>query len=168
MSLQQEEATPLSFDDLKKMAGTDVKNINFILYENLIDISLQDFTSKPCTILLMQRKKDNVKIGHFIAILMFPHSIEHFDPYGLSTKKELEITGEKNILQILYKKIGKTVIENDFEFQQWKDNVETCGRWCIARCRMRDKNLNEFKKFFETKIHSMDDKVTLLTYLDSL
>ena len=167
--LQQEQKTPLSINFLKKLAGPDVENIGFFYYDDLYRIRNLDslFDGKQSVILLMEIKGPQVNpVGHFITILNYPNYIEHFDSYGLSLQSELIITKEPGYLANILNKSGKKVIQNTFQFQALKDDVETCGRWCVARARMYKFDLNKFKSFFQQKITSYDDKVTLLTYFN--
>lgn len=103
------------------------------------------------------------KVGHFIALLKQDGYIEHFDPYGLNIEQELSITHEQGVLKSLLEQAGK-VVTNQTQLQQWKDDIQTCGRWCVARVRMRDLNLREFIQFFKQSILTGDQKVTLMTY----
>jgi len=165
--LQKAQETPLSISFLKQLAGTDVDKIGFFYYDDLGRVrSLEAlFDGKQAVILLMQIKGPNANpVGHFITILNYNNYIEHFDSYGITLEKELIITKEPAYLQKLIQQSGKKLVQNTIQFQAIKEDVETCGRWCVARARMFKYNLNEFKNFFDQKITTYDSKVTLLTF----
>lgn len=166
-NLKQIESKPLGFDDLVKLLGPDASKTNMILYNNLKNKNFQSiFNSKPFLIILMQiENPDNPSpVGHFIILLNYPNYIEHFDPYGLSIEQELAITHEPGYIYNLLKSSGKKYIENDFQFQNYREDVQTCGRWTVARAKLGEFNLDDFKTFFQKPIQTMDDKVSLLTY----
>jgi hypothetical protein len=157
--------TPLPFKDLHQMLGGDAEHVSFFLYDNLAEKTFHDLLEKPASIIYLDIEGENApKVGHFIAILNYPDYVEHFDSYGLSIEQELHFTHDRGTLHALLQDSGKRVIENTFKFQLFKDDSATCGRWCVARCRLMGMKLEEFRDFFESEISTMDEKVTLLTF----
>lgn len=162
--IDEKEDEPLAFDQLKIMLGPDKKYCNFYMYDTLRTVTPAQFYSKPTSIILLRNRKTGDPTGHFFAMIQHRNEIEHFDSYGFSVDKELEITGEPDYIKQLINETGKRFIESKHKFQSLNNDSETCGRWCVARVKMRDMLISEFIDFFESPIVSKDQKVTLLTY----
>lgn len=162
--VNEKEDKALSFDNLRTMLGPDATSCNFFLYETLRTITPAQFFSKPAAIILMENKRSGDKVGHFMAIIQQRNHIEHFDSYGYSIQDELNITGEPPYIIELLNETSRKVIESKVRFQSTQNDSETCGRWCVARVRMRDLFISEFKDFFERPVVTKDQKVVLLTY----
>jgi hypothetical protein len=83
--------------------------------------------------------------GHFACILKYGDILEWFNPYG--TKMEYDFKFIPNFTKHLLgqggnllTKILKTkdksqkIYYNKKKLQKIADGVNTCGRWCVARC----------------------------------
>jgi len=164
--IQNEQEEPLSFDDLKSILGPDQKICQFIYYDDLVNYNIDKLFAKPTCIILMDIHNGNKveSVGHFIALLKYKEYIEHFDPYGLNIEEELAITHEKDLLKQLLNNSGFTIRTNTTQLQQLKNDVQTCGRWCVARVRLHELNLRSFINFFKQSVTTGDQKVTWLTY----
>lgn len=158
--------TPLGFTELKRMLGPDMNQCNFFNYDDLEHMNLSQFMSKPtCIIIIFEKyEKTKNKVGHFFTLLFKPSEIEYFDPYGFNLKQLYKITQQPPTLSILLKESGKKVMINNIKYQQLKDDIETCGRWCISRVKMYRYNHKEFYKFMLQPINNFDQKITILTY----
>lgn len=162
--INEKEDAPLGFDNLKTMLGPDKQFCNFYIYDTLRTVTPAQFFSKPASIILLQNKKSKDPVGHFMAIIQHRNQIEHFDSYGYTLEQELEKTGEPDYLIQLLNEQSKKVQESKLKFQSLENDSETCGRWCVARVKMREMLIGEFKDFFDRGIVTRDQKVTLLTY----
>jgi hypothetical protein len=74
-------------------------------------------------------------------------SIEYFDSYGdkpeaqrkwISQEKLEELGEEEPYLFNLLKESGKKVYYNTYPYQTDRNDINTCGRWCVARLIMKD------------------------------
>ncbi len=156
---------PLGFDELHRMLGKDNAVTNLYLYDQLGKLSYKEFMNKPCCIILIYPKDSLTKVGHFFAVIDHGSYIEHFDPYGFDLKKLFHITKQEPHLLRLYRESGKKYICNKIPFQQKREDIETCGRWCVVRIKFKNKSLKQFYKFFKETINNPDMKVSLMTYL---
>lgn len=56
---------------------------------------------------------------------------------------------------------------NEYQFQRYKKNTKTCGRWCAIRLLFKFLPLDDFKNLIEELIKKLkingDELVTLLT-----
>ena len=104
--------------------------------------------------------------GHFIVInaRASGQPTEYFSSSGWSAGQEIAAThSEPKIFQRL---LGKNFITNSIQFEG-KGDIQTCWRWCLARCILGHKTLKQFQLLFNKKI-SVDDKdfcIALMTLL---
>lgn len=160
------EAKSLSFDDLEKMLGKQSAFTKLINYNDLKEATSieQVFGRDKAVIILMSIEAKNApKVGHWIALLDKPGLIEHFDSYGFSVDQELAITHEQNLLKKLLSTSGKKVAQSRRKFQQIREQVNTCGRWCVVRIKHFEMSVTQFSDFID-KLHYVPDvAVTMLT-----
>lgn len=156
--------TPLAFNELQRMLGEDMNHCNFFKYDNLQHMNLNQLTSKPTCIIIIFEKNSQDPVGHFFTLLFKPNVIEYFDPYGFSIKQLYKITQQPPYLSNLLAQSGKKIIVNNIKYQQLKDSIETCGRWCVARIKMYKYTNQQFHKFMLQPINNFDQKITILTY----
>ena len=143
---------------------------NVILYNKFKELYTNNrpisdvFENKNSIIVLLQIEGPNApSVGHWIAILRRgADEYEHFDSYGLNLDEELHITHEKPYLTALLTSKGVKVSYNKYKLQLRKDDMNTCGRWCVARVRLHDLTLEKFaESFMKTKPY--DHSVALAT-----
>lgn len=164
--VQQIESKPLSFDDLGRMLRDRAKDVNFYQYNELARFqSINEvFGSKGCCIILLSIEAPNApKVGHWIALIRTNKGIEHFDSYGLNPDQELGITQEQPYLSNLLKASGLNIETNTLRLQQFREYVNTCGRWCVARCLMKNYSLEQFVNIIQTAHSNPDVVITLMT-----
>jgi hypothetical protein len=145
----------LSGDDIKEIL--DVNIIRFSELKNYNDI--EDLLRPNSCIVIFWETEDYNK-GHWTALMRYDDYYEYFDSYGLlesedfalvpkHMKKELK---ERDYLKTLF--TGNQVVQNTFDYQQWKDGVNTCGRWVILRLYLfqRGYNLRQFHKIIISRM----------------
>lgn len=162
------ESVALSAADLKIMLSSDAGKVKIINYDDLAKFSTLDavMAGVPAVIILMTIETQNApRVGHWIALLNVGSEIEHFDPYGLKIDQELAITHERPFLSTLVRKSTKLVRQSTHRFQMFREHVNTCGRWCVVRVRMRDRTNSDFRMFFDRLGVSGDEAATLMTFL---
>lgn len=112
--------------------------------------------------------------GHWIAVFTDPatRTLHHFDSYGLGPEGELKYVKNPLVLQRLlgnlYMKAqqsGWNLQINRTEFQQWGNNINTCGRHVICRIRLSYLNDEQYARLLTNQRISPDQIVTYLTFL---
>jgi Ulp1 family protease len=113
--------------------------------------------------LLTESKKNS---GHWTIMIRDEDTFECFDSYGTSPKNILDYIPNymntklgndfKEDLGKMIRSIKPTdkFMYNKFKFQKEALNINTCGRWVIARLNLflsDDINLKEFTKMMKTK-----------------
>lgn len=164
--VDEAEKKPLDFDDLRRMLGDSNKDTKIVTYDSLKgEESLQSlFGDKTSVIILMQIEAKNAPtVGHFICLLDKIEHVEHFDPYGFSVDQELAITHEEDWLGKLLRSSNDKIVMSKRRFQQLREGVNTCGRWCVVRIRNYNKSLPEFSSFIDQIHYEPDVAVTLMT-----
>lgn len=158
----------LSDADIRKMLGS---NISIMTYPELKFIKNIDdcFDDKGRCILLFLT--ENEHSGHWTALLKSQAGILFFDPYGEAPdaqKKgipasQLQALDETQpYLTNLLRASGHKVTYSHIKFQKDKVGINTCGRWCIARCLFANKSDAEFKNMITKSGLSNDDFVAAL------
>ena len=124
--------------------------------------TIQSILKRPrdYMILLYEHTPQN---GHWVAVLRYENTIEFFCPYGSSPyspnsplewnspEENAVVDATHNYLEDLLNKAktdGWDVIYNKMDFQEKRDNVNTCGAFCVWRvlCLMEDNmNLSAFQ-----------------------
>lgn len=169
-------ADPLSDDDIRHITKG---RCNILKYEQLKDMKSLDEVFEPhgSAIILYETAKD---FGHWVALIREPgrqkNVIEFFDSYGLAPDDELKMVpsyfrNESNQnyphLTWLIEHSPYQCQWNEIDFQESKNNVNTCGRWAAARVLWRNVRLNQFQDFLLNQRLSPDQYIAALT-MDTL
>ena len=164
--VEQSEKKALSFTDIKRMLGPASSSTKLIHYNDLqsaTNIQQVFGPNKAVIILLSIMNKNAPTVGHWIAILSKGDIIEHFDSYGFSIDKELSITHEQPWLGQLLRSSDKKIIQSTRRYQQLREDVNTCGRWCVVRVKNFNKSNREFSNYISQLHEQPDVAVTMLT-----
>jgi len=159
---------PLDQVDLKRMLGPLEKSVDIITYHQLQDRSLESlFHDRFAVIVYLDIHKGNGSqepIGHWIALLKHSDHYEHFDPYGIGVDEEIALTNEKrDLITRLFKNSKLSIVESQRRLQSDRKDVNTCGRWVIARVRMGNYNLSKFYRVIDSINDTPDVAVVALT-----
>ena len=146
---------------------------NLMTYSDLMQYdNLDDALGQHDALVLLYETKEN--FGHWVAIFKRGNLIEHFDSYGYFPDDELdfipdyfrEIEGiDYPHLSYLLDKSPYKLSFSEHKLQKHKEDVNTCGRWVIARLLLRHLPLKDFEKLFKGKEFDPDFIVTLFTEL---
>lgn len=142
----------LSDDDLKRINP----QLHILVYSDLKNYNPnQLLRMMPLAILYQQT--DNT--GHWVLLHQTKNGIEFFDPYGYKPDTEFEFLHIKQphyIAKLLYRLdlLGHKINYNQYQFQQSRSGVNTCGRHVLLRSKYPNRSIDEYK--------SMLDKITNL------
>jgi hypothetical protein len=169
MSLDQyiinAENIELTGDDIHKITEGKAEIITYAelgKYNNIDDV----FNNKHCLILLYEIRQN---FGHWVLLIKKNDTIEFFDPYGLNVDAELHYNNnyyrdEGSHLKYLLSISGYKIIVNKYQFQKYKNHVNTCGRHTAFRCKMENMTLEQYKRFlFNNGDKTPDYWVSILT-----
>tara|TARA_R110002153_G_scaffold25979_3_gene81894 strand:- start:1454 stop:1948 length:495 start_codon:yes stop_codon:yes gene_type:complete len=157
------------------LSGLDIlKNVkcNLIQYKDINQYnSIEDLLGKykKCVI-LYHTKKD---YGHWTCLYENNGTIFFFDSYGFIPDDELKFlhkdlkaelnSNHRYLTQLLYNS-NKPVEYNEYQLQDRKKNVNTCGRWVILRLKYPKISVNDFYDIFKesSKYINNDELITQL------
>ena len=147
----QDKTENKTLNDISLIAMSDVDihkylpNIRIVKYSDLVDYnSISDLLPKQrdAVILLTEQVEG---YGHWTAIIRYKNKIIYYDSIGFRVDKATSWCKTKQLrkelgedvphLSLLLNKAldeGFKVVFNEFEFQNKKANLSTCGRWCCA------------------------------------
>jgi len=153
---------------------TDYKT-KILLYSDLETIDNIDEILEPynCCVILYQLE---INIGHWICLIKQNNNeIEFFDPYGLQIDTELKYS-DFNLrrhqgqivphLTALLDKSNYHIKSNKVQLQEFKEHINTCGRYVSMRIRFRTVPINKFIELFtKNKCYNSDFWVSAMTLL---
>lgn len=152
------------------------KKSNLVLYPNLYKYNnLDQVLGKygACVILFEARPN----YGHWVCIFKLNNStIEFFNPYGGYPDDSLDHIPDdfRDKTNQCYPYLSKLILDspyeltyNEFDFQEKKGEIKTCGRHCVVRLSLRNLSLYKYKDLLDKLSKKMklnyDGIVTLLT-----
>jgi hypothetical protein len=147
---------PLSSKDIKKY----IPKCNIVRYIDLFQYDTIDQLLGPIGICFILYHS-SINFGHWVLLSRRDNNtLEFFDSYGSSLDDILEKTdfehgaqfnketGIKSLSILIASSKYNTIINNSTQLQYKDNNVQTCGRHCIARVMFNQMDLDEYVKMF--------------------
>lgn len=160
------ESVALSAEDLRGMLGAKAQTVRVMLYDDLVSFRSLDelLTGFDAAIILLQIQTPNSPpVGHWIAMLDMETYVEHFDSYGIGIDEELAVTHEKAYLRDMMEETRRPLVQTKARLQARREDVNTCGRWCVARVLMHSADTDDFSRFFKSFGNQPDAMVSIAT-----
>ena len=172
LNIKKSEQYDLSDNDILRITDNKTK---IFLYSDLENVNTIDEILQPygCCVILYQLEAN---IGHWVCLIKRgDRKIEFFDPYGFAIDEELKYS-KYNLrkhngkivphLTALLEKSNYSIKSNTVKLQQFKEHVNTCGRYCALRIRFKDVSINKFIELFtKNKYYNSDFWVSAMTLL---
>ena len=161
------EEIELSGEDVHRISEGKATIMSYTQLEKYDNLDIV-FGKNNCLILLYEIQKNT---GHWVSLIRNnkENAVEFFDPYGIKMDGELAYThyyhqsGVPHLTRLVQSS-GYRLIENRFQFQEFKADVNTCGRWAGFRCRLSHLSPKEFKNLFSKMSPAKRDyNVSLIT-----
>lgn len=165
--IKKTESIALTFDQLQFLVGEKVTaQCKWIIYDDLKKFkNIEDLMSKGAVVILLQiERRDAPKVGHFIILLDHKTHYEHFDSYGLDIDEENSITNEHHLTNI-FRTTGKRIVNNSKRLQRFREDINTCGRWCVARLLLKHLELAQFISLISYFKFDHDELISAMTLL---
>lgn len=161
----------LSGNDIKELLLNKVKIITHGEIKNYNNINNLLGKYKKCVILY----RSTPDYGHWTALFKNKHGINFFDSYGNkpdnilkflpnNLNKDLE-QDHINLLKLLYKSREK-IYYNEYPLQEFKENINTCGRWVVLRLFLSNLTETEFNNLFKKKNITPDELITKIVKIE--
>lgn len=172
-------------DKIKSYALSN-EDINIILEPDTKIISYPDFATMNsiddafdrmgrCVFLFLTTSETS---GHWLCMFKKDNTISYFDSYGEKpeaqrcwlSQEQLDELGEgEPYLMNLLRKSGFKVFYNTVQYQKERQDVNSCGRWCVMRLICKDM---DDKQFYNTvmglmkqyDVKTCDDVATIFTF----
>jgi hypothetical protein len=160
----------LSNDDIQRILEPDTK---IFAYPKFAEMKHIDEAFDPlgrCIFLFLTKSPTS---GHWLTMFKRDGHIEYFDSYGEKpeeqrewiTQEMLDELGEgQPYLMDLLKRSRVKVYYNTYAYQKDKDDINTCGRWAVARLMCMDMSNLQFYNLVKGSGKTPDDWVSLFTY----
>jgi hypothetical protein len=159
----------LSNDDINAILDPDTKIFSYPKFADMDHIDEAFDPLGRCVFLFLTESPTS---GHWVCMFKRGNIIEYFDSYGEKpeaqrswlTEEQLNELGQGHpYLMDLLKKSGYKVFYNTVQYQKDKADVNTCGRWVVARLVCKDLTNHEFYNLVKKSGHTPDDWVALFT-----
>ena len=170
-TLDEIKAYSLSNDDIDAILDPDTKVFTYPKFCEMSSIDEAFDQLGRCVFLFLTA---NERTGHWICMFKRDaRTIEYFDSYGerpeaqrswLTPEKLEELgQGEKCLFNLL-KKSRCRVYYNTYPYQTDRGDINTCGRWCVARLICKDLSNLQFYNVVKKSGMKPDDWVAQFTY----
>lgn len=135
----------------KSLTDVEMKRYipNLVSYDEIEHMTEEELLRRLPLVVLYLNAKDS---GHWTLVHRVPGSIEFFDSYGYKPDQEFsyipsEFQTPKYLAKLLAKIIRTEPISyNQYQFQEKRHNVNTCGRHVIMRHLFKDVSLEDYKR----------------------
>lgn len=169
------EGLSLSIEDIMNAMNHQVR---VWAYSSLNpDVDLAKYFENDCMVVLYPAS--SALVGHWVCLWIDEKrkTLNFQDSYGLDIDEELRYSSYASIDNVrpvlkqmflsMCKRYNLKPVINTYKFQQFKTktNVNTCGRWCIVRLKLRFLSQPDFIKLFKNNKYTPDALVSLLTLL---
>lgn len=157
------ETYALSEQDLKELLGP---TITVFTYEDLFNVQgIQDVFDREGRAIMLYLTESKT-VGHWVCFIKKGDTIEYFNSYGklepddelkwLSKAKARELGQDtKRLSELLDSSKYKEVI-NPYRFQQYKTDVNTCGRHVVCRLMFDHLDIHQYKKLLDEAIKELE------------
>jgi hypothetical protein len=175
-SIDDIKAYALSNDDINAILEPDTKIFTYPQFGDMESIESAFDRLGRCVFLFLTQSET---VGHWLCMFARDDgSIEYFDSYGEKPEAQRKWIGEEKLEELgeaepylfnLLKESNKKVYYNTYPYQTDRNDINTCGRWCVARLIMKDYSNLQFynavrRDMKERGITKLDDWVAVWTY----
>ena len=159
----------LSDTDIRTLLGDGIKITTYPDLDKVSHIN-ELFDRKGRAIIFFPQT--NEQTGHWTCMLKRGRTIEFFDPYGEPPdyQKDFVPSGllekmkmKEPLLADLLLGSGYKILYNKEQVQKLANNVQTCGRHCVARLLFAKLPVKQYRKHIEKSGVSPDEFVLRLT-----
>jgi hypothetical protein len=161
--IEKERGKALGKDDVMRMSYR--KGLRYLYYDDIGNKTLKELLPEKNSarlILFVDHKHPKRKIGHFCLLFRHERSGLHFwDPYGLGLRVVTHMTKSKKKLEKILERTDVQI--NKHQYQQRKNDVNTCGRHCITRWNCAQMKELEYERFVHDSRLNSEEIVILLT-----
>ena len=145
----------------KSLSGMEIldlmdNKVNLITYKQVINYSnIEDLLGKYKKCVLLYHTSQNY--GHYTCLYEFNNTIFFFDSYGIIPDNELNFlhkdlrndlnSNHKYLTELLYNS-NKRIEYNEYQLQEKKSGINTCGRWVVNRLRFPQITVDNYYNIF--------------------
>lgn len=159
----------LSDDDLRKLLGSGIK---ITTYPSLSSVhSIDELFDRKGRAIIFYPQTDE-QTGHWTCMLKRGRTIEFFDPYGdppdyqkdtIPTPLLERMKMKEPLLADLLLSSPYKLIYNKEQVQELADDIQTCGRHCVARLLFGHLSVKDYRKRIKRSGMTPDEFVVALT-----
>jgi hypothetical protein len=161
---------PLSNHQLLKIFNNDIK---IVVYSDINKYkTLNDLFEKFNKIIFLYDFNNNY--GHWCCLFKRKNEYSFFDSYGFYPDKAIKYVPKNylmenyencnyliRLLENIAKKENVIISYNEYQFQSYSPNIQTCGYWCVHRLKNISLSVKEYHILFKN-IKNKDNAIILL------
>lgn len=169
------KAYALSNDDINTILEPDTKIFTYPEFASMTSIDEAFDKLGRCVFLFLTTSSTS---GHWVCMFKRKDMIEYFSSYGdkpeaernwLSQEQLDDLGQDEPYLMNLLKQSRCRVFYSTHEYQSDRQDINSCGRWCVARLICKDISNQQFynlvkEQMKERGLTKPDDWVALFTY----
>jgi hypothetical protein len=147
-----------------------------ITYDKVDDYEdIDDLLGKHGACVILYEQKNN--FGHWCCVFKNGDTVYFFDSYGVFPDDQLEEIDLKfrlksgqayRTLSALMALSPYNIDYNDHQLQSNEENINTCGRWCVARILNKHLTSDEFYDVFGPGEDKVEPDELVVNYTDEL
>jgi hypothetical protein len=168
--MEEAKSYALSDGDIRQLLGSGIKITTYPDLEKVQHID-ELFDRMGRAILFVPQQ--NEQQGHWCCLIKKGKTIEFFDPYGEPPEAQKDTLDNAHLekmrmneplLADLLTNNPYRVIFNKVQLQELKNDVNTCGRHCVARLLYHKYPIQKYRQVIERSRMPPDEFVVKLTY----
>lgn len=123
--------------------------------------SLRDAMDARGRLLLFLPVRDE-RTGHWVAVMWRRGAYHYFDPYGLPldaarayAADPRRVGVDRPLLERLLLREGRPVVESRVRFQRQRQDITTCGAWCVLRLMHASLSDSKFARMIAAQLAAL-------------
>lgn len=161
--IQEGEKIPLNDEQIKQYLHGQVRIVKYG------DMTSIEEMLQPYGRYVMLYQFPGQKVGHWVVGFLQDGMLHLFDPYGLQPDEPMEKMGHpevKTYTNLIHQSpyYPDRLAISKYQYQQFKDGIDTCGRHCISRLLFANLNPENYHDLMTSKLlQNPDERATLIT-----
>lgn len=168
--MEEAKSYALSDGDIRKLLGSGIK---ITTYPDLQNVERIDDLFDEMNRAILFVPQQNEQQGHWCCLMKKGRTIEFFDPYGEPPEAQKDTLDNAHLAKMrmnepllaeLLTDNPYKIIFNKVQLQELKNDVNTCGRHCVARLLYHKYPIQKYRQIIQKSRLSPDEFVVKLTY----
>lgn len=131
--------------------------MKIITHEEMLQCkSIKDiFHTSPYNTVILHYAPDGENHGHWVALKRLKGKIHYYDSYGQRVDAPHLIFKNKirdHLAKLLARRVYGSVLYNDEQMQEFKEGVNTCGRYAVLFADKQNMDIDRFNDYIKNQM----------------